>query len=115
MKISIRRRAMLALGPMTLDDGDVLPAWFDPLLSRDPVNFKPGAGLATHYGVDSSLTITGRDFADPNGIFDLFTSCTDGSGWIDEDFNQFVDRANAEPEPAIRIRKLAARGQFLLR
>jgi hypothetical protein len=40
----------------------------------------------------------GTDYADPTGIFDLFTSRIDGSGWVDAGFNQVLDAANREPD-----------------
>ena len=49
----------------------------------------------------------GPDYADPNGIFDLFTSRIDGSGWTDAEFNRMLDAANAEPDAAVRLRKLS--------
>jgi ABC-type oligopeptide transport system substrate-binding subunit len=58
---------------------------------------------------------TGADYADPQGIFDLFTSQTDGSGWVDTGFDQLLDAANAEPDNAVRMRKLLACEERLLR
>jgi len=57
----------------------------------------------------------GPDYADPNGIFDLFTSRTDGSGWVDARFDQLLEAANAELDPTVRMRKLAACEELLLR
>jgi oligopeptide transport system substrate-binding protein len=57
----------------------------------------------------------GSDCADPQGIFDLFTSRTDGSGWVDTGFHQLLDAANAELDTTVRMRKLAACEERLLR
>jgi ABC-type oligopeptide transport system substrate-binding subunit len=52
---------------------------------------------------------------DPTFIFDLFTSRGDGSGWVDAGFDQLLDAANSELDPAVRMRKLAACEERLLR
>jgi oligopeptide transport system substrate-binding protein len=57
----------------------------------------------------------GSDCADPQGIFDLFTSRTDGSGWVDAGFDHLLDAANAELDATARMRKLAACEERLLR
>ena len=57
----------------------------------------------------------GADYADPNGIFDQFTGRVDGSGWIDPAFDQLLDAANAEFDATVRMRKLAACEERLLR
>jgi oligopeptide transport system substrate-binding protein len=58
---------------------------------------------------------TGSDYADPNGILEFFTGRLDGSGWIEPEFNQLIDDANAEGEAAVRMHKLAACEERLLR
>jgi oligopeptide transport system substrate-binding protein len=58
---------------------------------------------------------TGADYADPNGIFDIFTGRVDGSGWGDAGFDQLIERANAELDTTERMRKLAACEERLLR
>jgi oligopeptide transport system substrate-binding protein len=58
---------------------------------------------------------TGADYADPQGLFDVFTSRLDGSGWVDPGFNQLLDAANAEFDTTLRMRKLAACEERLLR
>jgi oligopeptide transport system substrate-binding protein len=58
---------------------------------------------------------TGADYADPNGIFDTFTGRMDGSGWVDAGFGQLLDEANSELDTAVRMRKLAACEERLLR
>jgi ABC-type oligopeptide transport system substrate-binding subunit len=50
----------------------------------------------------------GPDYADPNGIFDVFTMRQDGSGWVDAGFDQLLEAANAELDTTVRMRKLAA-------
>jgi oligopeptide transport system substrate-binding protein len=57
----------------------------------------------------------GPDYADPNGIFDLFISRTDGSGWVDPGFDQLLEAANSEFDTSVRMRKLAACEERLLR
>jgi oligopeptide transport system substrate-binding protein len=57
----------------------------------------------------------GADYADPNTFFEFFTGQLDGSGWSDPGFNRLVDYANAEPEPGLRMQKLAAAEARLLR
>jgi oligopeptide transport system substrate-binding protein len=57
----------------------------------------------------------GPDYADPNGILDLFTSRSDGSGWIDAEFDRLLEAANAEGDATARMRKLAACEERLLR
>jgi oligopeptide transport system substrate-binding protein len=57
----------------------------------------------------------GPDYADPNGIFDFFTGRIDGSGWRDPEFDRLVENANAEGDPAVRMGKLAACEERLLR
>lgn len=80
--------------------------------------------LETNVWIQNSLSVTyhgiiesgaGLDYADPNSMFDFFTSHADGSGWINHEFDELVDAANAEHEPAIRMRKLATCEQLLLR
>ena len=58
---------------------------------------------------------TGADYADPNGIFDAFTGRMDGSGWVDPGFGQLLDAANSELDTTVRMRKLAACEERLLR
>ena len=57
----------------------------------------------------------GAVYADPNGIFDLFTNRNDGSGWVDAGFDQLLEAANSEPDTTVRMRKLAACEERLLR
>jgi oligopeptide transport system substrate-binding protein len=57
----------------------------------------------------------GAEYADPNGIFDLFTGRIDGSGWVDAGFDQLIEAANSELDTTIRMRKLAACEERLLR
>ena len=57
----------------------------------------------------------GADYADPNSLFEMFTGRTDGSGWNDPEFSRLLDYANAEPEPGLRMQKLAAAEERLLR
>jgi oligopeptide transport system substrate-binding protein len=57
----------------------------------------------------------GADYVDPNSFFDLFTGRGDGSGWEDPEFSGLVDDANAEGEASVRMRKLAACEERLLR
>jgi peptide/nickel transport system substrate-binding protein/oligopeptide transport system substrate-binding protein len=45
----------------------------------------------------------------------MFTGRTDGSGWNDPEFSRLLDYANAEPEPGLRMQKLAAAEERLLR
>jgi len=54
-------------------------------------------------------------YADPNTFFETFTGRTDGSGWNDPEFSRLLDYANAEPEPGVRMQKLAAAEERLLR
>ena len=54
-------------------------------------------------------------YVDPNGMLELFDGRRDGSGWKDAEFRQMVATANAEPDPAARMRKLAACEERLLR
>jgi ABC-type oligopeptide transport system substrate-binding subunit len=58
---------------------------------------------------------SGPDYADPNGIFDDFTGRIDGSGWVDAWFDQLLQAANAEFDTTVRMRKLAACEERLLR
>jgi peptide/nickel transport system substrate-binding protein/oligopeptide transport system substrate-binding protein len=58
---------------------------------------------------------TGADYADPNGIFDLFTGRMDGSGWVDAGFGELLQAANSELDNAVRMRRLAACEERLLR
>jgi len=71
------------------------------------------ATLLSYRGIIESGT--GPDYADPNGIFDLFTSRLDGSGWVDAGFDRLLDAANAEFDTTVRMRKLAACEERLLR
>jgi oligopeptide transport system substrate-binding protein len=57
----------------------------------------------------------GADYADPNAIFDLFTYRNDGSGWVDADFGKLLEAANSELDPILRMRKLAACEERMLR
>ena len=57
----------------------------------------------------------GAEYADPTGIFDLFTGRNDGSGWVDAGFEQLLETANAEFDTTVRMRKLAACEERLLR
>ena len=54
-------------------------------------------------------------YVDPYGMLELFDGRSDGSGWKDPEFRKMIARANAEPDPAARLRKLAACEQRLLR
>jgi len=67
----------------------------------------------TFHGVSESGG--GADYADPNSFFEMFTGRTDGSGWTDPEFSRLLDYANAEPEPGVRMQKLAAVEERLLR
>ena len=58
---------------------------------------------------------TGADYADPNGIFDAFTGRMDGSGWVDAKFDQLLVAANSERDTTVRMRKLVACEERLLR
>jgi ABC-type oligopeptide transport system substrate-binding subunit len=58
---------------------------------------------------------TSSDYADPNGIFEYFTARTTDSGWADAGFGPLLDAANAEPDNGVRMRKLAACEERLLR
>jgi ABC-type oligopeptide transport system substrate-binding subunit len=58
---------------------------------------------------------TGSDYPDPNGIFDVFAGRTDGSGWADVGFDQLLDAANGELDTSVRMRKLVACEERLLR
>jgi oligopeptide transport system substrate-binding protein len=57
----------------------------------------------------------GAVYADPQGIFDLFTYRNDGSGWVDPGFDQLLETANSELDTTVRMRKLAACEERLLR
>src|SRR6185436_14694622 len=57
----------------------------------------------------------GADYQDPNSLFDCFSRRTDGSGWSDPELGRLLDRANAEPDDATRMRKLAACEERILR
>jgi oligopeptide transport system substrate-binding protein len=71
------------------------------------------AGSVSYRGIIESGA--GAEYADPTGIFDLFTSRIDGSGWVDAGFDQLLDAANAEFDTTLRMRKLAACEERLLR
>ncbi|HYZ82913.1 MAG TPA: hypothetical protein VE621_00840 [Bryobacteraceae bacterium] len=88
MKMSIPRRAVLGLGPVTLAS----------CRKHEP-----------YFGKS-----TGADYADSNGIFDALTGRFDGSGWVDAGFDKLVDAANAELDNAVRMRKLATCEKRLL-
>ena len=49
----------------------------------------------------------GADYADPGSFFDALNGRDDGSGWIEPEFRELVNRANAESEPSARLRKLS--------
>jgi oligopeptide transport system substrate-binding protein len=57
----------------------------------------------------------GADYADPASFFEGFNGRDDGSGWSDPEFRRKADRANAETDPAVRMRELAAAEAHLLR
>jgi len=57
----------------------------------------------------------GADYADPQAIFELFTTRIDGSGWVDAGFDQLLEAANRELDTAARMRKLAECEARLLR
>ena len=58
---------------------------------------------------------TGADYADPNYFFEYFIGRQDGSGWSDVNFSRLLEDANAEPDAAARMRKLALCEEHLLR
>ena len=71
------------------------------------------ATLVSYRGIiESGL---GLDCADPQGIFDVFTGRMDGSGWIDPGLDLLLDAANAEFDATVRMRKLAACEERLMR
>jgi ABC-type oligopeptide transport system substrate-binding subunit len=55
------------------------------------------------------------DYMEQNGIFDLFTSPTGGSEWVDAAFDQLLGAADAELDRTVRMRKMAALQERLLR
>jgi oligopeptide transport system substrate-binding protein len=58
---------------------------------------------------------TGADIPDPTSFFDGFNGREDGSGWVDPSYRRQLECANAESDPAARMRKLAACEAHLLR
>jgi len=83
------------------------------LLMMDSNIWVQTAISGSYHGVIESGV--GADYADPNSIFDLFTARVDGSRWSEPEFDWMVENANAEADPAVRMQKLAACEEHLLR
>jgi ABC-type oligopeptide transport system substrate-binding subunit len=57
----------------------------------------------------------GPDYMEQNGIINLFSSPTGGSEWVDAAFDPLLGAADAELDRTVRLRKMAAWEERLLR